>query len=96
MAGQQDVTVTIYGHRYVLRSASDPSFVQELAAQIDGLMCEAAEGCGPVTADRLAVLVALNLADDLASMKKNGDLLPEPYRERIEHLIALIANEVGK
>ena len=95
MAGPQDITVTIFGNRYVLRSASEPDLVQGLAEQVDRRMREAAEACGPVSADRLAVLVALNLADDLSRAQKSGGG-NGGARERIENLITLLASEVGK
>ncbi len=97
MAELRDVTVSIFGSAYTLRSEADPDYLQSLADQIDTRMREAARGCGPIAADRLAVLVALNLADDLARAGLHAG--PQGAREapqrRLERLIAMLAEEVG-
>ena len=58
------VTVEIAGQRYPIRSGLDANYVAELAAYVDQKM-RAASDAAPAT-DRLglAVLVALNLADE--------------------------------
>ena len=101
MPASQDVTVRIYGQEYTLRSDADPEALQSLAAQVDERMREAAAGAGPISAERLAVLVALNLADDLAQQRLAGEVslsaaavLPAA-RERLERLITSLADEVG-
>jgi cell division protein ZapA len=101
MPASQDVTVRIYGQEYTLRSDADPEALQSLAAQVDERMREAAAGTGPISAERLAVLVALNLADDLAQQRLAGEVslsaaavLPGA-RERLERLITSLADEVG-
>lgn len=65
MSGPRDVTVSIYGQRYTLRSEADPDQLREVAADVDARMREAAGLGGNLGADRIAVLVALNLADEL-------------------------------
>jgi cell division protein ZapA len=58
------VTVEIAGQQYPIRSGLDAAYVAELAAYVDQKM-RAASDAAPAT-DRLglAVLVALNLADE--------------------------------
>ena len=59
------VTVEIAGQRYPIRSALDAAYVAELAAYVDGKMRAAMDAAPASDTLGLAVLVALNLADEL-------------------------------
>ena len=58
------VTVEIAGQRYPIRSALDERYVAELAAYVDGKMRAAAEAAPASDLLGLAILVALNIADE--------------------------------
>ncbi len=57
--------VEIAGHEYAVRSALDEAYVQELAAYVSEKMRAASDATPNADVLRLAVLVALNLADEL-------------------------------
>jgi cell division protein ZapA len=59
------VTVEIGAQRYPIRSALDAAYVAELAAYVDAKMRAAMDVGPPADALGLAVLVALNIADEL-------------------------------
>jgi len=58
------ITVEIAGQRYPIRSALDERYVAELAAYVDGKMRAAAEAAPASDLLGLAILVALNIADE--------------------------------
>ena len=58
------ITVEISGQRYPIRSGLDPAYVVELAAYVDSKMRAATEAAPSTDMLGLAVLVALNLADE--------------------------------
>ena len=58
------VTVEIAGQRYPIRSGLDPAYVGELATHVDKKMRTAAEAAPTTDMLTLAILVALNLADE--------------------------------
>ena len=58
------VPVQIFGQRYPIRSALDPQYVQELASYVDERMRAAADQSPAGDSLRLAVLAALNIADE--------------------------------
>jgi cell division protein ZapA len=66
-------SVEIYDQTYHLR-AHDPEYVQQLAAMLDGKMRAVAAG-GTVDSLRVAVLAALNIADDLSRLQEHCRLL---------------------
>jgi cell division protein ZapA (FtsZ GTPase activity inhibitor) len=59
------VTVEIAGQRYPIRSSLDAALVAELAAYIDRKMALAADAAPASDSLGLAILVALNVADEL-------------------------------
>ena len=73
------VTVEISGHRYPIRSGLDPAYVAELAAYVDTKMRAASDAAPSTDMLGLAVLVALNLADECFRARRqesssHGDL----------------------
>jgi cell division protein ZapA len=59
------ITVEIAGQRYPIRSVLDERYVTELAAYVDQKMRSAADSAPASDMLGLAVLVALNVADEL-------------------------------
>jgi cell division protein ZapA len=59
------VPVVIQGQRYPVRSALDPSYISELAAYVDEKMRLASDANNTTDSLRVAVLAALNLADEI-------------------------------
>jgi cell division protein ZapA len=59
------VPVVIQGQRYPVRSTLEPSYVAELAAYVDEKMRIASDANNTTDSLRVAVLAALNLADEI-------------------------------
>lgn len=66
------VHVEIFGQSYALRAGEDPSYLQRLAHLVDEQMREVAKAAGAVDSVRVAVLAALNIADELMQARANG------------------------
>ena len=58
------VTVEILGQRYPVRSSLDPGYVSELATYVDERMRAAADKSPAADSLKVAVLAALNVADE--------------------------------
>src|SRR5687768_10949906 len=58
------VTVEVHGQQYPIRSGLDPAYVAELAAYVDEKMRLAARESPAGDTLKLAVLAALNIADE--------------------------------
>jgi cell division protein ZapA len=65
------VTVQIYDQTYHL-SGQDPDHIRALAAQVDAKMRAVASQGRTVDSLRVAVLAALNLADELSQRTQSG------------------------
>ena len=73
------VAVEIAGQRYPIRSSLDPEYVARLATYVDEKMRAAADSSPSGDSMRLAVIAALNVADELfrcrdANRARNGEL----------------------
>lgn len=64
MSDSRVVNVEIHGQRYPIRSGLDPDYVAELAAYVDEKMRLAANESPAGDTTKLAVLAALNIADE--------------------------------
>ena len=59
------ISVEIHGHRYPIRSTLDEAYVARLASYVDEKMRAAADSAPTGDLLRVAVLTALNVADEL-------------------------------
>jgi cell division protein ZapA len=80
------VTVEIMGLRYPIRSALDPAYVSRLANYVDEKMRAAADASPNGDAYRVAVLVALNIADELLRLRETSRARDGELAERAEEL----------
>ncbi|GMV21129.1 MAG: cell division protein ZapA [Vicinamibacterales bacterium] len=74
------ITVEIHGQRYAVRSELDQAYIAELAAYVDHKMRLAADELSSADSLRIAVIAALNLADELHRVRaevqgREGDVL---------------------
>jgi cell division protein ZapA len=68
------VHVQIFGLTYAVRAGADPGYVEQLAAFVDEKMREVSRGTGAVDSVRVAVLAALNIADECFQLRaQEGD-----------------------
>jgi cell division protein ZapA len=65
VAEGQVVPVEIHGQRYSIRTTLAPEYVAQLAAYVNGKMRTVSDTAAPTDSLRLAVLAALNIADEL-------------------------------
>jgi cell division protein ZapA len=86
----QVVSVEIRGQRYPIRSTLDPQYVNRLAAYVDEKMRAAAESTPSGDSMRLAVVAALNIADELFrchEAEKGGRAALAERTEALERLV---------
>ncbi len=81
--------VEIFGRRYELRASESSEHLQELASFVDRRMRELAEVSPHVDTAKLAVLTALNIADELfREQTTEPGTRTERIRHKVEGLIA--------
>lgn len=90
------VTVEIAGQRYPIRSGLDPAYVAELASYVDKKMRAAAETARSMDTLGLAVLVALNLADEYFRARQNETSSHGELHERALKLEQLVDQALSR
>lgn len=88
MAGQ--AKVQIFGQSYVIRGELEESYVQQLATYVDQKMHAIASATSTVDTQKLAVLAALAIADELHSTQKERGDHEDLLREQAERCLTLV------
>src|SRR3954464_14167434 len=84
------VPVEIHGQRYPIRSSLDPEYVARLASYVDEKMRAAADTTPTGDSLRLAVIAALNIADELFRCRETSRSLDGEIAERAGELERLL------
>ncbi len=81
--GKNRVTISIMGEEYILRGSSSTDEMHRIGSYVDHLMRTLAEKNIQMSKHKIAVLAALNLADELFKIKENinADVDTEEGRE---------------
>jgi cell division protein ZapA len=82
---QGSVRVEIYDQSYNLRG-SDPEIIERLAEFVDSRMRMVSEHTSTIDSLRVAVLAALNIADEYFALKKKYDAIDGEYIKRASRL----------
>ncbi|MGH9775600.1 MAG: cell division protein ZapA [Candidatus Acidiferrales bacterium] len=82
--------VEIYGQMYNIQGEQDEAYVRKLAQFVDERMRSVAEATRTVDSVKVAVLAALNLADELSQARERSDELEGPLKKRVERCVGLV------
>ena len=91
----QAFEIEVYGCRYTIRGDAEESYVRELGRHIDEQMHTLAAKMRNATPMQLAVLTAINLADELHQALKQQQEHAEELDRRATGLIESIQETMG-
>ena len=86
--------IEIYGKFYNLKSSSGEIRVEEAAAYVDAKMHELAQARKRILSMDLALLAALNIAQELLELQKVMDANDQVREEKIGRLLDALENEL--
>jgi cell division protein ZapA len=84
------IPVEIFGQRYPIRTTLDPEYVSRLANYVEEKMRAAGDSTPSADPQRLAVLAALNVADELFRCRESNRAKDGQVAERAEELERLL------
>ena len=84
------VNVDVQGQQYAIRSELDPAYIAELADYVDHKMQIAAGELTNTDALRVAVIVAMNLADELFRVRATRAGLEQRMLDRTSEIERLV------
>lgn len=89
------VQVEIFGQSYAVTGGSDPGYMERLAAYVDEQMREVSRSAASVDSVRIAVLAALNIADECFRLRSSADSLQSGSDARARELCRSLAEALG-
>jgi cell division protein ZapA len=97
------VHVEIFGQTYAVKAGGDPGYVEKLAAFVDEEMKDVSRASGAVDSLRVAVLAALNLADECIRLRREAEearaasrKAPPAGDERVARLAKTLGSALGE
>ena len=90
------VHIEIFGATYTVKAGADPGYVEELAAHVDAQMREVSKTAGAVDSVRVAVLAALNIADECFRLRGQVQNADQAVAKRAEGLLKELTSVLGE
>ena len=94
MSDPRSVNVTIFGREYTLRGDAEQAYVQKVAALVDEKMREISSGANIASTSKVAILVAVNLADELLRERQKHQQALNLLDERTSQIAAYLDKEM--
>ncbi len=92
---KQVTAVKIFNQTDQVSSGGDPEYVKQLARYVDKVMTEVFEKTSAVDSLKVAVLAALNIADERFAARRQLETLDDTVTEKSEEMITLLDPLVG-
>jgi cell division protein ZapA len=89
-AREQILKIDIYDQSYNVNADGNEEYLKELAAYVDTKMREVADATHMADSLKVAVLAALNIADEMHGLRERQQRLEGPLRERVEKCVSLV------
>ena len=90
MIEKNATTVEIFGREYKIRGVADEQYIQEVAGYVDKKMREVSAGSSLPSQDRLAILAALNIDDELFQERKQLVDVQTDIEQKAHKLISIL------
>ena len=95
MREPDSVTVSIYGQEYTLKGGDNSDYVQKVAKFVDERMNEVAGNSTVASTAKIAILAAVNIADELFRERQKSLESAVDLEDRSLQLTRLLSQEVG-
>jgi cell division protein ZapA len=96
MLDPQSVTVTIYGQEYTLKGEAEPEYVEKVAEFVDRKMREVAGNSTTVSTTKIAILAAINVADELFRERRRRQEALAMLDDKTGRIAALLEKEMDR
>ncbi len=94
MSDPRSVNVTIFGREYTLRGDAERAYVEKVAALVDEKMREISDQSNIASTSKVAILVAVNLADELLRERQKHQQALNLLDERTGQITAYLDKEM--
>jgi cell division protein ZapA len=87
------IRVTIFGTEYPIKGDADPHYIMEVAEYVDQKMRNIAKNAPMQSSLKVAILAALNIADELFKARTGKDKVMSELENKIDEIIDSIDKE---
>ncbi len=95
MTEPESVTVKIFGNEYVLKGDANPEYVQKVAEFVHDRMNEVARNSAMASTSKVAILAAINIADELIRSQEGSIQSMAMLEDRSAQIVRLLKQELG-
>ena len=90
----ESVTVQIYGEQYTVKAGDDGDYIRDVARIVDEKMREIAASGKVVATSKIAILAALNIADDLVRTREGKSGPNDNAQKRLDTMISRLSKAI--
>jgi cell division protein ZapA len=90
------VHVEIFGQSYAVQAGIDKKYIETLAAHVDEQMRKVSRATGAIDSVRIAVLAAINIADELFRLREEGHAGGNRIEERTKDLLQVLSRALDE
>ena len=87
---KRSVKVSVANQQFTLKTDATSRYVKNLAAYVDDKLAEAKRSGRGATTQSLALLAAMNIADELFELQENHASLKREVRERSQRIMKVL------
>lgn len=87
--------VTIFGNDYHVQASEDPGYIEKIARYVDGKMRDLQSKSTISSSTKIAILVAMNIADELHKELEAKDAIQREVDERAGALELILEGQAG-
>ena len=95
MTGKSTEKVEIFGQEYKIKGAGNPQYIHKIAGYVDKKMREIAHSSGIMSQSRIAILAALNIADEFHQEKEEKEKIQLEAQSQAAKLGELLDDKIG-
>ena len=88
------IEVEVYGQRFSLQGEADENYFHELAQYVDGQMRMLSKNTTTGTPMKLAILTAINIADQLFQQERRGQAGEAEIERRAQEILENIEHQL--
>lgn len=84
----RSIRVSIFGREYNIRGGSDSEYIKTVAAHVDSVMRDIADKTGSLSSGRVAILAALNIADEMFKERQSFNEFANELAQELEEVLS--------
>ena len=91
----RSIRVSIFGRDYNIKGGSDEEYIRNLAEYVDSVMKDISDKAGALSSGRIAILAALNIADEMHKERQRFDEFADEVVQKLQSALNIDQRSEG-